>query len=255
MRHHACEWCIEYFDSAERLHMHIWSKHHFECSICYDFFPTADELEDHEKKKHGGLQPDEQELQLLRCREEKQEKQEQSEQRKQKAKEKAEQKRYCACTECLKGFKSKKQLDNHTTNEHVFICGECLKIFHSKIERDNHMRKDHKGQPVELTDQEKRRNARRGCPKERRTNEPNRTGKNCGQHTRPTNSNRRLMMRGARRRQRQRKRPKPLMATTGMTMKTIIPQRMQVTGAAWTHCMSQVGRTLKMPTRKEMNKH
>ena len=72
-RHHACEWCVEYFDYAERLHTHIWSKHPFECSICYDFFPTADELGDHDKKKHGGLQPDEQELQLLRQREEKQE--------------------------------------------------------------------------------------------------------------------------------------------------------------------------------------
>ena len=65
-RHYACEWCVEYFDSAERLHTHIQSKHHFKCSICYDYFPTEDELRDHEKKKHGGLQPDEQELQLLR---------------------------------------------------------------------------------------------------------------------------------------------------------------------------------------------
>ena len=184
-RHHACKWCVEYFDSADRLHTHIRSKHHLECSICHDFFSTAEKLENHEKKKHGGLQPDEQELQLIRRREEKQEKQEQSERRKEKAKEQAKQMKYFACTECLKGFESKKELDNHITNKHVFICGECLKIFHCKTERDEHMKKDHKGQ----------------------------------------------------------KRPKPLKVMTGTRTKTIIPQRMQVTRAAWTHCMSQVGRT------------
>ena len=57
-RYHACVWCVEYFDSADGLHAHIQSKHHFECSICHDVSPTAEELEEHGKKKHGGLQPD-----------------------------------------------------------------------------------------------------------------------------------------------------------------------------------------------------
>ena len=154
-RHHACEWCVEYFDSADGLHTHIWSKHHFECSICHDSFSTAEKLEDHERNKHGGLQPDEQELQLIRHREEKQEKQEQSERRKEKTKEQAKQKKYFACTECMKGFESKKELDDHITGKHAFICVECLKIFHVKAERDAHMKKDHKSQSAKLTEHEK----------------------------------------------------------------------------------------------------
>ena len=72
-RPHACVWCVEYFDSADGLHTHIRSKHHFECSICHDVSPTAEKLDEHNKKKHGGLQPDGQELELQRSREEKQE--------------------------------------------------------------------------------------------------------------------------------------------------------------------------------------
>ena len=72
-RDHACMWCVEYFDSADELHMHIRSKHHFECSICHDISPTAVELEEHGKQKHGGLQPDEQELEMQRRREDKME--------------------------------------------------------------------------------------------------------------------------------------------------------------------------------------
>ena len=144
-------WCVEYFDSADGLHAHIRSKHHFECSICHDISPTAEE-EEHGKKKHGGLQPDEQELEMQRCREEKQE---QSEQRKEKTKEQAKQKKYFACTKCVKGFGSKRELNNHITDKHIFICGECLKIFHVKAERDAHMKKDHKGLTVKMTEQEK----------------------------------------------------------------------------------------------------
>ena len=53
------------------------------------------------------------------------------------------------------GFESKKDLDNHITDKHIFICGECLRIFHVKAERDAHMKKDHKGLTVKLTEQEK----------------------------------------------------------------------------------------------------
>ena len=145
-------WCVEYFDSADGLHAHIRSKHHFECSICHDVSPTAEELEEHGKQKYGELQPDKQELEMQRCREEKLE---QSEQRKEKAKEEAKQKKYFVCTECVKGFSSKKELDNHIMDKHIFVYGECLKIFHVKAERDAHMEKDHKGLTVKMTEQEK----------------------------------------------------------------------------------------------------
>ena len=49
----------------------------------------------------------------------------------------------------------KREVDQHTTDKHVFICGECLKIFKIKAERDTHMEKDHKGVSTEMTKQEK----------------------------------------------------------------------------------------------------
>ena len=151
-RHHACMWCVKYFNSPGELHMHIRRKHHFECTICHDVSPTAEDLEEHSKEKHGGLQPGEQELQTQRRREERLE---QSEQRKEKAKEEAKQGKYFACTECMKGFNTKRELDSHMTDEHIFICGECLKIFKVKVDRDTHMKKDHKDVPTEITEQEK----------------------------------------------------------------------------------------------------
>ena len=151
-RYHTCMWCVEYFDSADKLHMHIRSKHHFECSICHDVSPTAEELEKHGRQKHGGLQPDEQELEMQRRREEKME---QSKQRKEKAEEEEKQKKYFACTECVKGFSTKRELNYHTTDQLIFICGECLRIFKVKAERDTHMEKDHKGLSTEMTKQEK----------------------------------------------------------------------------------------------------
>ena len=58
-RHHACSWCVKYFDNVDALYAHIRNKHHFECTICYNAFPTAEELEEHINEKHGGLQPSE----------------------------------------------------------------------------------------------------------------------------------------------------------------------------------------------------
>ena len=59
-----------------------------------------------------------------------------------------------SCTQCLKGFRSQRDLDNHTMKEHVFICGEYFKIFPAKAERDTHMKEEHKGQPKKPTKQE-----------------------------------------------------------------------------------------------------
>ena len=151
-RYHACTWCVEYFNNVDELHTHIRRKHHFECTICHDVSPTAEELEEHSKEKHGGLQPGEQELQTQRHREEKLE---QSEQGREKAKEEAKQTKYFPCTECVKGFNTKQELDIHMTDKHIFVCGECLRIFKVKADRDAHMKKDHKDAPTEMTEQEK----------------------------------------------------------------------------------------------------
>ena len=151
-RYHACTWCVEYFDNADALHTHIRRKHHFECTICYDVSPTAEELEEHIREKHGGLQPGEQELQTQRCREERLE---QSEQKKEKAEAEARQTTYFPCKECVEGFNTKRELDKHITDKHIFICSECLKTFKIKAERDTHMKTDHKDVSTEMTKQEK----------------------------------------------------------------------------------------------------
>ena len=140
------------FSNVDKLHTHIRRKHHFECTICHDVSPTAEELEQHSKEKHGGLQPGEQELQTQRHREEKLE---QSERRKEKAEEEAKQTKYFPCKECVEGFNTKRELDIHMMDKHIFICGECMRIFKIKAERDTHMGKDHKGVSTEMTKQEK----------------------------------------------------------------------------------------------------
>ena len=69
-RHHACSWCVKYFDNVDALYAHIRNKHSFECTICYNISHTAEELEEHIKEKHGGCQPSEQEIQAQRRGEE-----------------------------------------------------------------------------------------------------------------------------------------------------------------------------------------
>ena len=151
-RYHACSWCVEYFDNADALHTHIRRKHHFECTICYDVSPTAEDLEEHIREKHGGIQPSEQELQTQRHREERLE---QSERRKEKAEAEAMQTKYFPCKMCVEGFDTKRELDKHITDKHIFICSECLKTFKTKEERDTHMKTDHKDVSTEMTKQEK----------------------------------------------------------------------------------------------------
>ena len=80
---------------------------------------------------------------------------EQSEQRKEKAEEEAKQEKYFACTECVKGFNTKRELDSHMMDKHIFVCSECLRIFKVEADRDTHMKKDHKDIPTEMTEQEK----------------------------------------------------------------------------------------------------
>ena len=55
----------------------------------------------------------------------------------------------------MEGFNTKRELDKHMTDKHIFICSECLKTFKIKTERDTHMKTDHKGMSTEMTKQEK----------------------------------------------------------------------------------------------------
>ena len=55
----------------------------------------------------------------------------------------------------MEGFNTKRELDKHITDKHIFICSECLKTFKTKAERDTHMKTDHKDVPTQMTKQEK----------------------------------------------------------------------------------------------------
>ena len=145
-------WCVEYFNNVDALYAHIRNKHHFECAICYNVSHTAEELEEHIKEKHGGFQPSEQEIQAQRCGEERLEREER---KKEKAEAEARQTAYFPCKECVEGFNTKRELDKHITDKHIFICCECLKTFKTKAERDAHMKTDHKDVPTKMTKQEK----------------------------------------------------------------------------------------------------
>ena len=56
---------------------------------------------------------------------------------------------------CVEGFNTKRELDKHITDKHIFVCGECLKTFKTKEERDTHMKTDHKDVSTKMTKQEK----------------------------------------------------------------------------------------------------
>ena len=114
--------------------------------------PTAEELEEHIKEKHGGFQPSEQEIQAQRHGEERLEREER---KKEKAEAEARRTAYFPCKECVEGFSTKRELDKHTTDKHIFICGECLKTFKTKAERDAHMKTDHKEVTIQMMKQEK----------------------------------------------------------------------------------------------------
>ena len=55
----------------------------------------------------------------------------------------------------MEGFNSKRELDKHITDKHIFICGECLRTFKTKEERVMHMKMDHKDVSTKTTKQEK----------------------------------------------------------------------------------------------------
>ena len=80
---------------------------------------------------------------------------EREERKKEKAEAEARRTAYFPCKECVEGFSTKRELDKHTTDKHIFICGECLKTFKTKAERDAHMKTDHKEVTTQMTKQEK----------------------------------------------------------------------------------------------------
>ena len=108
----------------------------------------AEDLEECIRGKHGGFQPSGQELQTQRHREERLE---QSERRKEKAKAEARQTKCFPCRMCVGGFDTKRELDRHMADRHIFICGGCLRTFGTKEERETHMEMDHKEVSTELT--------------------------------------------------------------------------------------------------------
>ena len=55
----------------------------------------------------------------------------------------------------MEGFNTKRELDKHITDKHIFICSECLKTFKIKAERDTHMKTDHKDVSTDMMKQEK----------------------------------------------------------------------------------------------------
>ena len=55
----------------------------------------------------------------------------------------------------MEGFNTKRELDKHIMDKHIFVCSECLKTFKIKAERDTHMKTDHKDVSTERTKQEK----------------------------------------------------------------------------------------------------
>ena len=63
--------------------------------------------------------------------------------------------KYFPCKMCVEGFDTKRELDKHITDKHIFVCGECLKTFKTKEERDIHMKTDHKEVSTKMTKQEK----------------------------------------------------------------------------------------------------
>ena len=55
----------------------------------------------------------------------------------------------------MEGFNTKRELDKHITDKHIFVCSECLKTFKTKEERVMHMKMDHKDVSTKTTKQEK----------------------------------------------------------------------------------------------------
>ena len=252
-RHHACQWCPDYFSNPEGLLLHIRSKHNFECTSCFVTFPSVDELKEHEVAKHGGAQLSEEEQLLQRCREQKLKAQQDEERQKKAREEAATQEKYFGCTNCLKGFSSQKDLDDHTTKEHVFICGVCYRIFLASGERDRHMVESHKkkeklvsGQDKLLVDEWQKRMARKEKDRQAQQDWDEAWEAYVIDKSKKETEKKKAQ-------ENEKKRLRRLRVTTRMKTKIIILLKMQAMPAAKTLPMSQARRSSKDLTGKEIS--
>ena len=127
-----------YCSTAATFKIHVTTHKKTMCPLCPQKFFDAASRNKHVSIKHS-------------------DRLERSEQRKEEAKAKAEARptKYFPCKMCVEGFNTKRDLDKHITDKHIFVCGECLKTFKTSEERDTHMKTDHKEVSTELMKQEK----------------------------------------------------------------------------------------------------
>ena len=154
---------------------------------------------------------------------------------------------------CVEGFDTKRELDKHITDKHIFICSECLKTFKTKEERDTHMKMDHKDVSTEMTKQQLKSTARES-PEKKRTDEPQKPGRRCGHSTQPRRNGGRLKKEKRKENfqlHRPKKRQNVPREMTEMRTKITSLLKNQV---ARTHHMSQPKRSSREPTRKVTSK-
>ena len=152
MRHHACSWCVEYFDNVDALYTHTRNKHHFECTICFNVSPTAEELEQHIKEN---MVDSNTVSKKYKPRDVGKRGWSEKNVRRKKWKQRPDELRIFHARSVWKDSTRRRELDKHITDKHIFICGECLKTFKTKAGRDAHMKTDHKEVPTQMTKQEK----------------------------------------------------------------------------------------------------
>ena len=157
----------------------------------------------------------------------------------------------------MEGFNTKRELDKHITDKHIFICGECLKTFMTKEERVMHMKMDHKDVSTKTTKQEKllaeEYRKRESTEEEGQTSHRN-LARRCGQNTQPRRNSGRLKKEKEKenlQQHRPEKRQNVPRETTEMRMKTTSLLKNQVVR---THHTSQPKRSSREPTRKATSK-
>ena len=157
---------------------------------------------------------------------------------------------------CVEGFDTKRELDKHITDKHIFVCGECLKTFKTKEERDTHMKTDHKEVSTKMTKQEKllAEEYHKRESREERKDEPQKPGRRCGHSTQPRRNGGQLKKEKGKENlqlHRPKKRQNVPREMTEMRMKITSLLKNQV---ARTHHTSQPKRSSREPTRKATSK-
>ena len=153
----------------------------------------------------------------------------------------------------MEGFNTKRELDKHIMDKHIFICGECLKTFKIKAERDTHMKTDHKDVSTEMTKQEKLLAEEYRKRESREENDRQATetwkkvwSKYAAKKERQV-AEEKKQRKGSLQPHKPKKRQNVPRAMTKMRTKTTSPQKNQ---AVRTHCTSQPKRSSREQTRK-----